>query len=784
MRALRGLDIEFLDAALDDHLRLGDVVPLDRHAEERVRGAPASGTHEDIRAPLVAHAVVERQQFVGDLLGCERVESLGLDVDDVGDVRHHADAESLFAVDQRPGGLFRLPVDGAVVLVVDDRADLQQVEDLLLSRGNVHVDGEFHLHGAAHLLGAHAEDVRDDLRQREGVVFEYVVEGDDLAPGVEGAVGDAFVLAVPDRADVFRIAEPADLREAQAVQVHRVVDRRAELFGAQAQGQHLVLRVAQRQFGGRGLEHLLRIAGREAQCASSVHDQLAEPHCHVADAVRGLFVADGVVVDRPRHARAGGEEEPLLLRAAHLLDDDGHLLLRDEVLRSLDVGPRRREIDRRVDALDGFEQQAEHLVLVIDVGDHVGRVDAGERLVVGVFELRRRADGQRRADRADVALQGVAQPGRECRADELRKDLLVGEILRDDVFQSVVADEVVEVLRGDHHRPRDHDAHVLVLVVLAVLHKHRVHESQSAGLAAQRTFADAGEGHGVGVGLGVETRHDALPQQGAVVADQVHQRVAVILDRREVALVVLADRRREREQAPRVEPFREVVLRSVVFERLVGDRGDHLLHLREVLGAADLGARVGVLENEVPEGELLGDVFAQLRKERLGVLGDEPCAQLRGLLAEGHLRRLQQHGHQRVVLLDAAAEVDSGVELLALGRVVAAEDEPHVGDHAQQVFFVAFVQFHGLFVAAGQQDFGTRAFAKHLLLFVEGVFQKLGVLQQKQFIELGQIGRIEADGVLDQQDGLHAAFEDVLVGVHLVLDEFDDTDDEVRVAVP
>ena len=222
----------------------------------------------------------------------------------------------------------------------------------------------------------------------------------------------------------------------------------------------------------------------------------------------------------------------------------------------------------------------------------------------------------------------------------------------------------------------------------------------------------------------------------------------------------------------------------MVFERLVGDRGDHLLHLREVLGAADLGARVGVLENEVPEGELLGDVFAQLRKERLGVLGDEPCAQLRGLLAEGHLRRLQQHGHQRIVLLDAAAEVDSGVELLALGRVVAAEDEPHVGDHAQQVLFVAFVQLHGLFVAAGQQDFGTRSLAKHLLLFVEGVFQKLGVLQQKQFIELGQIGRIEADGVLDQQDGLYAAFEDVLVGVHLVLDELDDTDDEVRVAVP
>ena len=130
------------------------------------------------------------------------------------------------------------------------------------------------------------------------------------------------------------------------------------------------------------------IAGREAQRASAVHDQFAQAHGDVADAVLRAFVADGVVVDRAGHARTGGEVQPVLLRAAHFLDDHGHLLLRDEVLRRLDVGPRRREIDRGVDAFDRLEQQAQHLVLVVDVGDHVGRVDAGEGLVVRVFELR------------------------------------------------------------------------------------------------------------------------------------------------------------------------------------------------------------------------------------------------------------------------------------------------------------------------------------------------------------------------------------------------------------
>ena len=84
----------------------------------------------------------------------------------------------------------------------------------------------------------------------------------------------------------------------------------------------------------------------------------------------------------------------------------------------------------------------------------------------------------------------------------------------------------------------------------------------------------------------------------------------------ELALVAPADGRGQREESPRVEPFREVVLRGVVFERLVGNRGDHLLHLRQILGAADDGSRIGVLEEKVAECELLGDIFVQLREQR------------------------------------------------------------------------------------------------------------------------------------------------------------------------
>ena len=112
------------------------------------------------------------------------------------------------------------------------------------------------------------------------------------------------------------------------------------------------------------------------------------------------------------------------------------------------------------------------------------------------------------------------------------------------------------------------------------------------------------------------------------------------------------------------------------------------------------------------------------------------------------------------------------------------EYEPHVGNHAQHVLLVTVVKLHSLLVVGGGQDLGACAFAQDLLLFVEGVLQEFGVLQQDQLVEFGQVGRVEADRVLDQQNGLHAALDDILLGVHLVLDQLDDRHDQVGVAVP
>ena len=67
---------------------------------------------------------------------------------------------------------------------------------------------------------------------------------------------------------------------------------------------------------------------------------------------------------------------------------------------------------------------------------------------------------------------------------------------------------------------------------------------------------------------------------------------------------------------------------------------------------------------------------------------------------------------------------------------------------------------------------------------VEGLRREMLTLHQQIAVEVGQDGGIEADAVLHEQDHLHAGLRNVVLEVHLVLDELDDGEYEVRIAQP
>ena len=251
-----------------------------------------------------------------------------------------------------------------------------------------------------------------------------------------------------------------------------------------------------------------------------------------------------------------------------------------------------------------------------------------------------------------------------------------------------------------------------------------------------------------------------------------------------MAVAHRANGSREREKPPRVHPFRQPVARGVVQQNVFGYFHDQMLHVAQVFRASDHLARSEVLEHEVAESELLADVVAQFEQQRLRVFGDEAYAQTLGRRAHALLRGLKQERHLRVVGLDQPAQIDAGVELLARRGIALMDDEADVRNDAQQMLLVFLVQPDGLGIVRGQQDFGPRALAQHLLLLVERLFEKLLALLEHEFVDRGQIGRVVFDRVLDQQDRLHAGAQNVAVGVHAVFDQLDDRQDQVGVAVP
>ena len=130
------------------------------------------------------------------------------------------------------------------------------------------------------------------------------------------------------------------------------------------------------------------------------------------------------------------------------------------------------------------------------------------------------------------------------------------------------------------------------------------------------------------------------------------------------------------------------------------------------------------------------------------------------------------------------AKVDAGVEFLVLRDVSLVEHETHVGDNTEDIVFVLLVKRYGVVVVGGHQDLRTRTLSGFLLLLVESVANCGTVLVENDIVERRQIGRVVAHGILDQQYSLYAAAEDIVVGVHLVLEKLDDGDYEVGGVIP
>ena len=543
-----------------------------------------------------------------DLLGDERVVAgrivVGLHINHIGQVVEIAVAQGIVAAQEHARGIDGRKIDVHLRAHVDHGANLQQIEHTT-AVFCIDFDGELDLHRSTHGFFAHLQHLAHDLRERHDVVLQDADETDDFSPaGIQAGI-DHLVGGIECRGDELQRAVGIGHFDGQAQEIEAVVHREVLAHVLQVEGAEARLRFAQRHLGVGRLQHARRMSRTDAQRAAAVHNIFAQAEGETHRALFGALVVEGIVIERAPHARNVGIEVVAVAAADHFLQHHGHFLLVDHIARGLHVGLRVLEIDRSIHAFDGIAKHGEHAPVVVEIGHHVGVVDAGKRLVMAVFEQRTGAHRHGTTEGIDkseeVAFELFGQTG----ATKGIENRGVVDIRQSQLVEIVRLHELLEKIGAEHHRFGDHDGGVVETVDFGVVFHQIVDEGQTASLAAERTFADAGE-----IGVPVE----AIAAEHGDHAAVLHQTVLHNGFKDDAAMRIEVAQFFPRElfhklgggkERTAAEPARNVVARDVIEQRIGRNGEDGVLHLLEIARAGHLFERAGVTKHEIAEAEML-----------------------------------------------------------------------------------------------------------------------------------------------------------------------------------
>ena len=159
-----------------------------------------------------------------------------------------------------------------------------------------------------------------------------------------------------------------------------------------------------------------------------------------------------------------------------------------------------------------------------------------------------------------------------------------------------------------------------------------------------------------------------------------------------------------------------------------------------------------------------------------------------GLGAVDSLRRVEDQGHVFVAPTDLTQQFQTSLRIALLHMGETTRNRLHretgIRDHAQRVIMVLLIDLHRLLIVRGEHHLGASALTLSSGMGVQGLRRETLRLGEDIVIEVWQDGRVETDVILHQQDHLHTGLLDVVLDVHLVLQQFDDRHDKVGITQP
>lgn len=124
----------------------------------------------------------------------------------------------------------------------------------------------------------------------------------------------------------------------------------------------------------------------------------------------------------------------------------------------------------------------EHLILILQIRNHIGGIDAGERLVVRILKKRTGTDGYRTLrgleEGEEVGYQGI----RQLRMQEVLQYLFIAGIAQRYRIKVVIHHECIKDVGTEHHRLRNLHGGILILVELRMTLDDIVEESKALPL--------------------------------------------------------------------------------------------------------------------------------------------------------------------------------------------------------------------------------------------------------------------------------------------------------------
>ena len=622
MGALTRVDVVVLQRHLHDDAGGTDMGPLHRHTEVMVAGTPSAGSYQHIVLALGEELAVDALDVVGNIVVVHRREIvIVLHIHHIHHVLADAMSQGVVGAQQTIHVGYRPHVLVEHLLGIHDGTDLEEVE--VAGLVGMDVAGKLYLHGTAHCLHSVSHRHLQDFGQRDDTVLKHAVEGDDLATVLIHPVVEHLVVGVEGGGNVLQRAVCHGILHPYLEDVETIVHLEILAHMLQVEGIELGLGLAQSFLQLGGLEHLVGMVGTDAQGLTAIDDILAQSEGETGDALLRRLVADGIVVERAKHTAHRGIEAVTILLAHHLLQDHRHLLLVDDVARGGHICLGVAVEHGGIDSLDGTRQHLQHLVLVLQAGYHIGGIDAGKGLVVGILQQRTGADGdgtlRRLEEGEEVGYQRVGQ----LRPQEMLQDFLVTGIAQCYRIEIVLLHEGIKNVSAENHGLGNLHRGVAILAELGMALDHVVEEGESPTLSAQRPFADAGE-VGILVKLHtVEDCHHAEVLHVAVLHDGVEDDLAVGIHILQPFPGDVFQEGGDGEDGTGTEPTAHVVATDMVEHRVVGDAEDIVLQLLQTADAHDLIMGLRVAEDEVAETQVLLHQLPEVYAHLLRVLVDE-----------------------------------------------------------------------------------------------------------------------------------------------------------------